>query len=89
MMGWYGAGMGGAGFMWIFMGLFWLALIALIVWLVFRLLPGSSRPGGNRPSPPGPETAEQILDRMLATGEIDEATYRARRSALNDMRRSA
>ncbi len=36
-MGWYG-GMGlGA---WLFMGLFWAALLTLIVWLVARLLPG-------------------------------------------------
>jgi hypothetical protein len=27
------------------------------------------------------------LDRMFALGEIDEATYRSRRTALGDMRR--
>ena len=44
MMGWYGSGMGGAGpFMWLFMGLFWIALIGLIIWLVVKLLPGSQR----------------------------------------------
>lgn len=87
MMGWYGAGMGGAGgFMWIFMGLFWIALIGLIVWLVIRLLPGSGHQGHAIPGGQV-ESAEQILDRMLATGEIDEATYRARRGALADMKR--
>lgn len=45
MMGWYGSGMGGAGpFMWMFMGLFWIALIGLIIWLVVKLLPGSGAP---------------------------------------------
>ena len=47
MMGWYGSGMGGWGpFMWMFMGLFWIALIGLIIWLVVKLLPGS---GANQP----------------------------------------
>lgn len=87
MMDWYGgSGMGSwAPFMWLFMGLFWMALIGLIVWLVTRLLPG---PGGTHPSSPGPmESPEQVLDRMFALGEIDEATYRSRRTALGDMRR--
>ena len=68
-------------------GLFWLGLIGLIIWLVTRLLPG---PGiaGNRSGQPGPgESPEQVLDRMFALGEIDEATYRSRRTALGEMRR--
>lgn len=92
MMGWYGSGMGGIGpFMWVFMGLFWIALIGLIVWLVIRLLPGSGT--GHRPQVgvgAGPaESPEQALDRMFAIGEIDEATYRARRGALAEMRKSS
>jgi putative membrane protein len=39
-MGWYGGGMGSLGGL--AMGLFWLALLAKIVWLVLRLLPGSN-----------------------------------------------
>ena len=76
MMGWYGGGMGlGA---WLFMGTFWVALLALIVWLVVRLLPSGNRsaPGGSVESP------EDILDRRFARGEIDEQTYAAQRSAL-------
>lgn len=90
MMGWYGSGMGGWWpFMWMFMGLFWIALIGLIVWLVVRLLPGS---GANNRSTPtvgsGPmESPEQTLDRLFAMGEIDETTYRTRRTALTEMRR--
>lgn len=92
MMGWYGGGVNGAApFMWIGMGLFWIVLIALVIFLVVRLLPGS----GNVSQPPvvsGPRTvdsAEQILDRMFATGEIDEQTYRARRGALSEMRKQS
>lgn len=90
MMGWYGSGWGGMGaFMWVFMAMFWVGLIVLIVWLVSRLLPGSGR-GDAASSGPGPgqlESPEQVLDRLFAMGEIDEQTYRARRTALGEMRR--
>jgi putative membrane protein len=92
MMGWYGSGMGGAGpFMWMFMGVFWIALIGLIIWLVIKLLPGSSANDHNRPNVgvgPG-ESPEQVLDRLFAMGEIDENTYRTRRTALTEMRKSS
>ena len=87
MMDWYdGDHMGGFGpVMWMFMLVFWVALIALIVFLVVKLLPSSrdqhaKSPGGIQ------ETPEQVLDRMFALGEIDEETYRSRRSALAEMR---
>jgi putative membrane protein len=70
----------GAG---IFMGLFWIALIAVIVWLVVRLFPARSQGGGAVPTPqPGPESPLEILDRRLAQGEIDLETYQAHRAAL-------
>lgn len=81
-MGWYGGGMGWAG--WVFMGLFWIALLALIIWLVIKLLPGTSRS-----APPGPPQAESpldILDRRFARGEIDLETYQAQRAALIEAR---
>lgn len=76
MMGWYGGGMGIGS--WLFMGAFWLALLALIVWLVARLLPSGQRPA------PGlnPQSPEEILDLRFARGEIDEQTYAAQRTAL-------
>ena len=47
------------------MGLFWVVLIALVIFLVVRLLPGG---GGSSPSPAvsshPTESAEQILDRL-------------------------
>ncbi|WP_062465161.1 SHOCT domain-containing protein [Demequina soli] len=83
MMGGYGAGMTGIG--WLGMGLFWIALIALIVWLVVRLASGDGRPQAPAAAPPASrETALEILDRRLAHGEIDVDTYRASRDALRE-----
>ena len=76
MMGWYGGGMGPLG--WLVMGVFWLILIGLIVWLVIRLLPGSSV-GSTRDTGEAPL---EILDRRLASGEIDLDTWQAQRAAL-------
>ena len=76
MMGWYGGGMGPVG--WLAMGLFWLVLLGLIVWLVSRLLPGS----GSGPTRTAGESALEILDRRLASGEIDLAAWQAARAAL-------
>lgn len=76
MMGWYGGGMGWGG--WLAMGLFWLVLLGLIVWLVTQLLPGS---GGGTSRSTG-ESALEILDRRLASGEIDLETWQAQRAAL-------
>jgi putative membrane protein len=74
MMG-YGFGMGLAG--WIFMGLFWVAVIALVVWAVVALIPGT-RAGDNGRR----ETPEQILDRRFALGELDAEQYRRARDEL-------
>jgi putative membrane protein len=79
MMGWYGGGMGLAA--WLFMGLFWVALLALILWLVVRLLPAR-----DRLAPSGYDSPEEILDRRFARGEIDEPTYTAQRAALANNR---
>ncbi|MHB8298834.1 MAG: SHOCT domain-containing protein [Dermatophilaceae bacterium] len=76
MMGVYGNGMGSFG--WLGMGVFWLILLALIVWLVMRLLPGS---GGGTTRPTGESTLE-ILDRRLASGQVDTEEWQAQRAAL-------
>ena len=76
MMGSYGNGMGSLG--WLGMGLFWLLLLGLIVWLVIRLLPGRS---GRGPSPTG-SSATEILDRRMANGEIDVQAWQDQRDAL-------
>jgi len=75
MMG-YGWGMGVG---WIFMLVFWVALIALIVWVVTRLLPtsGTREASGDRT-----ETPEEILDRRFASGEITPEEYEKARDVL-------
>jgi len=80
MMGSYGGGMGWAG--WLGMGLFWLVLIAVIVLLVVRLLPGAGQGGPGRGDGTRPEAPEEILDRRFAQGEIDVETYQKQRAAL-------
>lgn len=93
MMGWYGGGM--TGFAWLGMGLFWLVLLGVIVWLVVRLATSGTRvppqppaapstppPAAPAAGPSGTAAALEILDRRLAQGEIDVETYRATRDAL-------
>jgi putative membrane protein len=70
---------------WMFMGLFWIALIALAVFLVVRLLP-SNGPVGPQGAPAQHETPEDILDRRFARGEIDLETYQIQRAALASAR---
>jgi hypothetical protein len=81
------------------MGVFWLLLIAVIVWLVVQLARPRhdeaaprfvapvqlGAPGGMPPVTPYVE-AFLILDRRLATGEIDIATYQQLRAALAQSR---
>jgi putative membrane protein len=74
--GWGGMGVGGM----IGMVVFWLVLIAVIVWAVSRLLPG--RQGRQGHSEPGQETPVEILDRRFARGEVDVETYQMQRPAL-------
>jgi len=76
MMGWYGGGMAVLGMLG--MGVFWLILLGLIIWLVVRLLPGSN--GGV--NPPSGDSALEILDRRLASGQIDLETWQVQRAAL-------
>lgn len=75
MNGWNGS-MGTGG--WIFMSLFWVLLIGVIIWAAAQLFPGrrdtlatATGPGRAEPA----EQPQQILDRRLASGEIDVETY--------------
>jgi putative membrane protein len=79
MMG-YGWGMGPAG--WIFMSLFWIALIGLVVWAAVELLPGTRAARGHD----RPEGPEEILDRRFALGELDAEQYRRARQELSAAR---
>ena len=81
MMNGFNDGMTAGG--WVVMSVFWVVLIAAIVWAVAAL---SSR-GGRRADADGLlERPGEALDRRLASGEIDVATYDALRSKLRDAR---
>lgn len=67
------SGMGVAG--WLLMAAVWGGFLAVVVWAVTRLFP-RSRPAGDD------ESAASVLDRRLASGEIDEDTYRQLRGEL-------
>ena len=78
MFGGFGYGMGAGG--WILMSLFWVTLLAVGVWAIGRIIPSRS---GHPPEPrPSPEEPLEILDRRLASGEIDIKTYDQLRSKL-------
>jgi putative membrane protein len=73
---WYDS-MGAGG--WLLMSVLWVALIALIVWAIAQLFPRSGRGSADLAERP-----DEILDRRLASGEIDPATYDTLRGKLRD-----
>jgi len=68
---------------WIVMIVFWVGLIAAIVWAGARLFarPGTADYSGGAGERPG-----EILERRLASGDIDAATYDALREKLRAAR---
>lgn len=77
MMGhWYGSM--GAGD-WILMTVFWVALIAFLVWAISSLLGRDESHRGEVSERP-----EEILDRRLARGEIDAQTHESLRGTLRE-----
>ena len=58
--------------------LIWVLLVGLAVWVVWRLTSTRAAPGG---MPPG-ETAEDVLRRRFAAGEIDAEEYERRMAVL-------
>lgn len=86
MNGWNG-GMGAAG--WVFMSLFWVLLLVVIVWAAAQLFPGrhaEAAAAGAPSTPAGSEQPLEILDRRLASGEIDVEAYEALRDTLTKPR---
>lgn len=75
MMNGYWLGFGG-----LFMVLFWVFVIAAIVWLVLTL----SRP---RITTGGESSAGRILEERLARGEIEPEEFRARRAVIEETAR--
>jgi putative membrane protein len=74
MNGWNG-GMTWEG--WFFMGLFWVLLIGVVVFAAAQLFPGRRETPSETEEEP-----RQILDRRLASGEIDAETYEKLRRTL-------
>jgi putative membrane protein len=78
MMDGYGNGYGMGAGGWILMILFWVLLVGLIIFAVIRIFPGrdtQASPPAPHVSRPPTETPREILDRRLASGEIDLETY--------------
>ena len=81
--GWQGGGggmmgpgmMGGSGWGWIFMLLFW----GLVIWGVVALVRGAA---GSGPSAPHPDSALELLKRRYARGEINKQEYEEKRRDL-------
>ncbi len=71
--GWCG-GMGVGG--WLLMALLWGGFLAVVIWAVTRLFARDRRAEG------ADDSAQGVLDRRLAAGEIDEDTYRRLRGEL-------
>jgi len=90
MMGWNNGSMAAGG--WIFIGLFWIVLIAASTWLVLRLVPSKTRTNSAVPAStsgivaPGRDSPFDILDRRLANGDIDAQTYHVHYVALTAAR---
>jgi len=76
MMNGYWFGFGG-----LFMLIFWIFVIAGIVWLVLALSRSQARTGD------GASTALRILEERLARGEIDVEEFRIRRAAIAESTR--
>jgi putative membrane protein len=72
----------GDGFGWgwmMLMPLFWIVPLGVIVWAVIKL---AQRPADRTTDQPRRETPQEILDRRLASGEIDGDAYRQARELL-------
>jgi putative membrane protein len=77
MMGGFGMGFGGFGFL--LMAVFWIVIIAAALWLLGNLFPKNSH--SQLPSSTG-ESAVDILKRRYARGEISKAEYETMRHDL-------
>lgn len=77
---------GGNGWGWsamILMPVVWVTLIGLVIWAVVRLTqPNSHQQGPVEPGAVRRESAQEILDRRFASGEIDAETYAQTRDHL-------
>ena len=65
------------GFGFIFMALFWIVVIGLGIWLLSNLFPKNNTSSQSRES--GGESAEEILRRRYARGELTKEEYESMR----------
>lgn len=77
MMGGYGMGFGGFGFLW--MAIFWIVVVVAAIWLGGKLFPRSDR--GQSPAN-APESDVDIAKRRYARGEISQEEYQTIRHSL-------
>jgi putative membrane protein len=77
---------GGMGtFGWLVMVLVWVLLVVAIVWALRELFTGGDRQPSEPPEP-RVEDPFAILDRRLASGEIDPEAYHELRDKLDESR---
>lgn len=67
----FGMGFGGFGLGWVFMIIFWGVIILVAVYLIKAVFTDKKSDGTGKDS----ETAEDILKRRLASGEISNEEY--------------
>ena len=67
------------GFGMVFVGLFWIALIAGTAWIVSNLF----QTGRENRLKPGGQTPDDILDQRYARGEISREQYEVMKNDLN------
>jgi len=68
---------------WVAMAVFLIAVLVLVVWGVTRVLPTGRRSDA---AAPRAESPEEILDRRVASGEIDVETYQRMRTEITSAR---
>ncbi len=73
-------GLGAGG--WLLMSLLWIALMATVVWAIARIAPSRGREADDERHTPSQEEPLKLLDRRLASGEIDVETYDQLKSKL-------
>jgi putative membrane protein len=74
-------------FGWVFMLVLWVVVIGGVLWAVARIFPGSSQAqASGTPAAPAQEDPERLLERRLASGEIDAETYDQIRERLDAAR---